>query len=110
MNKNFHVLTLSEIKETVRSASVRRHLTFTIIALNDVVVASLPHYVHWEDDGHTATVTVKGRTPNDIDTISRTIREQINNSNFTMTEMPHDYNQENNRFIKVFKIRDIAAQ
>lgn len=109
MNESFNELTLSEIKRIVQQAGTVQHIQPTVIPL-DEAKRILPCYLHWEDDGHTATVTVKGRTPNDIDTISLTIREQINNSKFTMTEMPHDYNQENNRFIKVFKIRDIAAQ
>lgn len=106
MNENFYVLTLSEIKQTVHSVSTQLHLTFTEIASNDDVVRQLPYYVHWQDDGHTATVTVKARTPRDIDVIYHTIRDNLSQSNYTITEIYH--NNENYYYCKTFAIQDIS--
>lgn len=109
MNENFYVLTLSEIKQTVHSVSTQLHLTFTEIASNDDVVRQLPYYVHWQDDGHTATVTVKARAPHDIDAIYRAICDYLNQSNFTIVTVCRDYNYRNGKYIKTFKVKNFTS-
>lgn len=109
MNENFYVLTLPEIKQIVHSVSTQLHFTFTEIALNDDVVRKLPYYVHWEDDGHTATVTVKARTPHDINVVYHTIRDHLNQSNFTIVTVRQDYNYRNGTYIKTFKIKNFTS-
>lgn len=107
MNENFYVLTLSEIKQTVRAVATQLHLTFTEIAQDDNIVRNLPYYVHWEDDRHTATITIKARTPRAIDVIYHTIRDRLSQSNYTITEIYH--NNENHYYCKTFAI-DISFQ